>query len=192
MKKPPGPCTRRRRTHPAAQKIGGRHQKAEQGDESGAGHGIVGPVWCPQHKGKDRSRQKKTVHPPVKIAPLHHAPPETRGRKIFPRRRSVRKSPEHAEEHRSTAMNTAEILRRNGRLHARPPFGRAWSRIRMLNYNFLVFSFLSTTMPSVSFGWNFMSRRALNFSTNSSEVPSTGSLSPMLTKVGYRALLPFV
>lgn len=98
----------------------------------------------------------------------------------------------HAEEHRSTAMNTAEILRRNGRLHARPPFGRAWSRIRMLNYNFLVFSFLSTTMPSVSFGWNFISRRALNFSTNSSEVPSTGSLSPMLTKVGYRALVPFV
>lgn len=63
---------------------------------------------------------------------------------------------------------------------------------RMLNYNFLVFSFLSTTMPSVSFGWNFISRRALNFSTNSSEVPSTGSLSPMLTKVGYRALVPFV
>ena len=57
---------------------------------------------------------------------------------------------------------------------------------------FLVFSFLSTTMPSVSFGWNFISRRALNFSTNSSEVPSTGSLSPMLTKVGYRALVPFV
>ena len=57
---------------------------------------------------------------------------------------------------------------------------------------FLVFSFLSTTMPSVSFGWNFISRRALNFSTNNSDVPSTGSLSPMLTKVGYRALVPFV
>lgn len=95
------------------------------------------------------------------------------------------RTPLHSDEY-------CGILRRNGRLHARPPFGRAWSRIRMLNYNFLVFSFLSTTMPSVSFGWNFISRRALNFSTNSSEVPSTGSLSPMLTKVGYRALVPFV
>ena len=45
-------------------------------------------------------------------------------------------------------------------------------------------------MPSVSFGWNFISRRALNFSTNSSEVPSTGSLSPMLTKVGVQGLGP--